>query len=123
MGIIVECNGQELWSPSLGVGNLFFTQIKALESVLGLESGVDSFIADTLEIDAPTFDAFLQSALQKLATTNNAPLFALSAGCVEIAIALNTKITGRWISVPEQLQPLLERAKSVMNPIAFQKIT
>lgn len=117
MSTIVECNGQELWSPSLRIGNLFFDQIKALEQVLDINSGVDSFIADTLEIEAPTFDAFINAALHTLATTNNSLLFAMTTGCLEVAIAINAQITGQWTEVSERLQYLLLKAKTVMSAI------
>jgi len=117
MGIIVECNGQELWSPSLRVGNLFFAQIQAVEQALDIKSGVNTFIADTLEIDSPTFNLFVNAALHKLETTNNGPLFAMTAGCLEIAIAINAQITGEWPEVSERLKPLILKAKTVMNAI------
>ncbi len=117
MSIIVECNGQEIWSPSLRVGNLFFEQIKALEHFLDISSGVDSVLADTLEIDATTFEIFIHKALQTLETANNGPLFALTSGCLEIAIALNAIITGEWPSVSERLKPLLKSSQTVMNAI------
>jgi len=116
MSVIVECNGKEIWSPSLRVGNLFFEQIRALENTLELESGVDSPLADTYEIDAVTFDTFIKQNLQILETTNNGSLFTLMTGCLEIAIALNAKITGQWPSVSERLNPLVVRAKTAMNP-------
>jgi hypothetical protein len=68
---------------------LFFNQIKALEQVFNINNGVDSFIADTLQVYAPTFDAFIRAALDTLETINNSPLFAMTAGCLELAIAIN----------------------------------
>jgi hypothetical protein len=116
MSVIVECNKKEIWSPSLRVGNLFFDQIKALEKTLELESGVCSPLADTYEIDAATFDTFIKQSLEILETTNNGSLFTLMTGCLEIAIALNAKITGQWPSVSERLNPLLVRAKTAISP-------
>ena len=118
MGMIFECDGQEIWSTSLGVGNLFLAQIRAIESLLGTKSGVDSFLADTVEIDASLFNSFIGNAMQTLESTNNAPLFALMAGCLEIAIALNTKITDQLPDTSEKLMPLLTKAKSVMYTIS-----
>jgi hypothetical protein len=68
---------------------LFFNQIKALEQVFNINNGVDSFIADTLQVYAPIFDAFIRAALDRLETINNSPLFAMTAGCLELAIAIN----------------------------------
>jgi hypothetical protein len=117
MGMIVECNGQELWFPSLRVGNLFFAQIQSLEQALDIKSGVDTFIDDILEIDLQTFNLFVKAALHKLETNNNGPLFAMTAGCLEIAIAINAQITGEWPEVSEKLKPLVLKAKTVMNAI------
>ncbi|ELR97132.1 DUF6086 family protein [Gloeocapsa sp. PCC 73106] len=119
MSVLIECNGKELWSPSLRVGNLFFDQLKALEKVLGLESGVYASLADTYKIDAVIFNTFVKKILQTLETTNNGPLYVLMAGCLEIAIALNAKITGEWPLVSERLNPLVLKAKTAMNAIPF----
>ncbi len=68
---------------------MFFNQIKALEQVFNIKSGVDSFIADTLQVDAATFDAFIRAALDTPETLNNSPLFTMTAACLELAIAIN----------------------------------
>ena len=115
MGMIVECNGQQLWSPSLQVGRLFADQMKAIERLVDQQSGVDGALADTMEIDAPAFEAFIQRALQTLEGANNGPLLAMAAGCLEVAIALNVKITGRWPDVSERLKPLVTHAQTVMQ--------
>ena len=115
MGMIVECNGRQLWSPSLRVGRLFVDQIEALERIIDQQSGVGCPLADTVEIDAPTFEAFIQRALQTLDGTTNGPLLAMAAGCLEVAIALNASITGRWPEVNERLRPLVARARTVMK--------
>lgn len=118
MGVIVECTGQEVWAPSGRVGRLFAEQIKALEPVVGQPSGVEASAADTLEIDAPAFDGFVRAALQTLETTNNGPLFAMTAGCVEVAVALNARITGRWPDVSDRLRPLVIHAQTVLRAIS-----
>ena len=63
MGMQVYCNNRELWAPSLLVGTLFLSQIRALEPVVGLESGIESPLADMLESDASTFGPFIQRLL------------------------------------------------------------
>jgi hypothetical protein len=117
MGMQVYCNNRELWAPSLHVGTLFFDQIRALEPLVGLESGIQSPLADMLEIDAVTFLPFLRRLLHVLETTNNGPLFALAAGCTEVALVLYAEITGQWPRVSERLRSLLDRAKMVMSAL------
>jgi hypothetical protein len=118
MGVIVECGGLEVWAPSGRVGRLFAEQIRALEPVVGQPSGVEFSAADTLEIEAPTFDGFVRVALQTLETTNNGPLFAMAAGCVEVAVALNARITGQWPDVSDRLRPLVTHAQTVLQAIS-----
>lgn len=117
MGIIVESNGKEVWSPSLRVGNLFFDQVKAMERVLDQKSGVEWSLDDTLEVDPTAFDTFINNALLTLEATNNAALFAMSRGFLEIAIALNAKLQGEWPQVSAKLLPLVENAKRVISSL------
>ena len=117
MSMVFESNGQEIWSPSLRVGNLFLKQVEALEQLLDMKSGMESFLADTVEIDAALFNSFVIKALETLETTNNPPLFALLEGCIKIAIALNEKITGQVPDVSEKLYSLVVKAKTVMSKI------
>ena len=122
MGMQVYCNNRELWAPSLQVGTLFLSQIRALEPVIGLESGIESPLADMLEIDASTFGTFIQRLLHLLDTTNNGPLFALAAGCTEVALALHADITGQWPVVSDRLKPLLPKAQMVMKALPDARV-
>ncbi len=117
MGMQVYCNNRELWAPSLQVGMLFLSQIRALEPLVGLESGIESPLTDMLEIDASTYDTFIQRLLYILDTTNNGPLFALAAGCTEVALVLHADITGQWPVVSDRLKPLLHQAQRVMRAL------
>jgi hypothetical protein len=91
--------------------------MKALEPLVGLESGVESPLADMLEIHSAAFGAFIQRLLLLLDTTNNGPLFALAAGCTAVALALYADITGQWPPVSKRLTPLLQKAQMVMRAI------
>lgn len=115
MGMQVSCNNRELWAPSLQIGTLFLNQIRALEPIVGLKSGIESPLADMLEIDAAAFSTFMQRLLHVLDTTNNGPLFTLAMGCTEVALVLYADITGQWPVVSDRLQPLLHKAKMVMR--------
>lgn len=118
MGISIECQGQVLWAPSNRVGYLFADQIKALERVVDQASGLAFYLEDSADIDPVIFQAFLQAVLRALGSTNNGPLLAMAAGCTEIAIALNAKITGAWPeAVSTQLQPIVEGARTVLQAL------
>ena len=119
MGVDVECEGRTIWSPSLRVGYLFYDEIKALEKVVNVPSGVTSFIADMIKVDEHAFDEFVRTVLAYLSKTNNAPLLAMSSRCVEIAIALRAEITGCWPEVSGNLEPFLERSRRIMGSMEY----
>jgi Family of unknown function (DUF6086) len=102
--------------------HFIFNQIRALEPLVGLESGIESPLADLLEIDAVTFRTFMQRLLHVLDTTNNGPLFALAAGCTEVALALHADITGQWPVVSDRLKPLLPKAQMVMKALPDARV-
>ena len=116
MGFRVHCGNREVWLPSLTVGFLYLDQVQALERAFGLNSGVQSTVSDEIEIDAEAFGEFLKTVLGALQETNNDPLVALAAGCIEVSLALNAKITGAWPKVPRGLEFLLAEARNVMLP-------
>ena len=118
MGISVYCGTREVWAPSQAVGILYWEQVQALERAFRVKSGVQSpnvEFADELQIDAEVFGEFLNTVLRALQETNNGPLLGLSAGCIEVSLALNAYITGDWPTVPEGLEFLLAEAKNVMR--------
>jgi len=117
MGVWVGYNDQMIWSPSLKTGHLFSAEIQAIEQVVGQWSGITTTMSDTLEIDPPALTTFIQAALRLLEESNSGPLLAMTAGCLEVAIALNAKITGQWPNVAESLQPLLRRARTVLGAL------
>jgi hypothetical protein len=122
MGVWVGYHDRMIWSPSLKTGHLFSAEIKALEQTVGQPSGVTTTMSDTLEIDPPAFAAFIQAVLRLLEETDSGPLLAMAAGCLEVAIALNAKITGQWPEVSEPLQPLVGRAQSVMAALPTRAV-
>ena len=115
MGIIIECGEQEVWAPGPRVGHLFIDQIAALERLVEQHSGIEPGPPDMWTIDAPTFQAFIDAVLAYPDRTNNGPLFALVAGPLKIALALNGRITGRWPDVPDPLRAaIVDGAKTVL---------
>ena len=116
MGFSVECGTRVLWLPAQTVGYLYLDQMQALERAFKVKSGVQSTVADEIKIDAEVFGEFLKTVLGELQKTNNGPLVGLSAGCIEVSLALNSYITGAWPTVPEGLEFLLAEARNVMLP-------
>jgi hypothetical protein len=99
------------------VGQLFFDEVTALERTFGLKSGIQSVLADELEIEPYELNEFVRGVLVALERSNNGPLIALTSGCVQIAIALNAEITGEWPQVPQRLGDLLAGSRHVMRAV------
>ena len=114
----VYCGTRERvdWNPALTVGFLYLDQVQALERAFRVKSGVESPVGDEIHIDAEVFGEFLKTVLGALQETNNGPLVALSAGCIEVSLALNAYITGAWPTVPKGSEFLLAEARNVMLP-------
>lgn len=117
MGYIVTCENEEVWSPSLTVGNLYFEQINSLEKIVGSSSGVTNPFDDELEIDKQKFESFIKSSLQFLQESNNSALIAMLSGSLEVCLYVYFLITGSWLEVPFELRFLNEKAKSMANTI------
>jgi hypothetical protein len=49
-------------------------------------------------------------------------LFALDAGCTEVALALHADITGQWPVVSDRLKPLLPKAQMVMKALPDARV-
>ena len=107
---------QVIWLPAQTVGHLYLDQVQALERAFRVKSGVESSVADEIKIDAEVFGEFLKTVLGELQKTKNGPLVGLSAGCIEVCLALHAYITGAWPTVPKGLEFLLAEAKKVMLP-------
>lgn len=122
MGVWVGYNDRMVWSPGLMAGHLFIAEMDAIARVAGRESGIVVTMSDTVEIDLPAFAAFIEAILRILEETNNGPLVAMASGCVEVAIALHAKITGEWPAVSARLRPIVERAHTVLGPIALAEV-
>lgn len=117
MSFIVTCNDEEIWSPSLTVGGLYYGQILLIEKILNETSGVTLPFDDELEIDSKNFEQFINNCLKFLQNTNNYSLISLFSGCVEVSIYLNYLAQGKWIEVPVNLTFLSENAKKLASPI------
>lgn len=115
MGIIVKFAGRSIWEPSLRVGYCFVAQVRSIEELLDIQSGVSPVVSDELDINLASFKNFLSVCLDKLERTNNGDLFALVMGCLHICIALNWQMGGKLPKVSPRLQPILEGAGAIKN--------
>ena len=116
MGVIVSSDNREVWEPSLAVGYLFVDQLHSLERLIGLESGVSPVTSDEVTIDSIRFEAFIRGCLRKLEETDHRALVVLVAGCLQLAIAVNHRITGEWPTVPERHRFLVDNARAALDP-------
>lgn len=117
MGIIVQFAGRSVWEPSLRVGYCFVAQVRTIEDLLSIKSGVGPVISDEVDINFAEFDNFLQDYLEKLEQTNNGPFFALTMGCIQVCISLHRKIGGKLPTISPKLRPLIEGATALENEI------
>lgn len=117
MSYSVFCNEEYLWGPALQVGDYFLGNVRMLEQLLNAESGITSYVADTIEIDKVKLKNFVEKALIYFETTNNTPLIAMIAGTFEIILALNAKASGYYPAGKGQSIGLLNRSKKVFLPV------
>ena len=62
MSVYFVCSELELWNPSNGVAALFFSQVTALETLVGCPSGLSPANSDEVDVDPIPLRAFLQAA-------------------------------------------------------------
>lgn len=115
MGIVVKFAGQSIWEPSLKVGFCFVAQVRSIEQLLDVRSGVSPIISDEVDINLAEFENFVGQCLEKLERTNHGALFALVMGCLQICMALNWKMGGKVPPISSKLQPLLEGTGAVQK--------
>jgi hypothetical protein len=115
MSISFEWNEQEIWSPSLRVGQLFLKQVILLEQLVDHVSGFDAHVNDVVEINEHDLAVFVDKVLHMLEMTNNGTFLALVSGCFQVILALNARIKGQWPSVPPRLEPLIASAKTILQ--------
>ena len=59
MSYIFKHGDRVVWSPALRVGELYVGLARALEPLLGVESGLDPMASDFYRIDGVRFEAFV----------------------------------------------------------------
>ena len=117
MSYSVYCEEEYIWGPSLQVGEYFLGNVRMLENILTLESGVTSHLADTIEIDKTKLGDFVKNLFTYFEVSNNTPLIAMVSGTLEVLLALNAKVNGDYPRVTGQIAKLVERSKRVFFPV------
>lgn len=87
----VSNSGETLWNPSNRVGLLFLRQIRVIEEVYGMDSGMAFKDGDTIELNRDKLSRFLNEILSILDRNNHKVTPVLLSGCLSIAIALAIK--------------------------------
>lgn len=115
MGYIVEVDGRSVWEPSRRVAELFLSQIRGLESVFEVPSGVSSPVADEIAVDAAELRTFLVTVLELLARSGSRPLETLVAGPLQLCIELHEKSAGTAFVGPSIAEPLMDRIRGTVG--------
>src|SRR5687768_933123 len=116
MGYTVYCKDEDLWSPSLSVGNYFLGSIQLLGNLIKVDSGVTSTLADSVEIDSVKLDIFVSKILEFIEKTNSTALLAMISGVTEILIALNAQINNAIPETTTKNRLLIKRSQKVFYP-------
>ena len=119
MGDTVYYKNQNIWNPSLAVGNYFLNNLQNLENLIGIKSGMTSPLADFIEIESEQLTIFVKSLLDYIERTNNVPLLAMITGITEIILALNTKVINDIPEVSERNRFLIKKSEELFNSSAY----
>jgi hypothetical protein len=89
MSYIFEANARTIWSPSRITGTLFLSQVRELEKCIEHRSGLIEHMSDTVEIDFPVLNVFLEK-LAGWANFSNPSISLLLKGVTVHLLALVT---------------------------------
>ena len=87
MSYVFEVNDDTIWSPSMIAGGFFISQVRQLERILSLPSGLTESMSDTIQVDVECLSAFLRK-LSASGLIDNTSVNALARGTVVHLIAL-----------------------------------
>jgi hypothetical protein len=90
MSIIVECEGETVWSPGLSSGSTFRSFVDALSSRLGLDTGLRWTANDMAEVEAAAFIVFVDAALDHYRSAG-ALGRTITEGVVVVLVALASR--------------------------------
>jgi len=113
MGFVFELDEQRSWNPSYNVGWVYVEQLRTLERLFGLRSGVEYTAKETLRLDLPVLQRFVDWVLRVLPTIEERALLVLVAGCCQVTIALLDKAAGQTTKAPPGYEWLVEAARNL----------
>lgn len=61
MGYIVECDGETIWEPSIGFGNMLIGYKGFTETVLGYETGISDIVSDEILVNKDLYSVFFKN--------------------------------------------------------------
>jgi len=90
MGVLFEAGDVVVWSPSPRLARLFLAQVRALEELVGKQSGIGEIVADEVRVDPAALNAFVAAVADALSSTTNATMRSLMAGPFSMAAGLSS---------------------------------
>jgi hypothetical protein len=88
MGVLFEASDVLLWSPSPRLAQLFLCQVRALEEMVGITSGIGDIISDEVSVDPALLQTFVITVAKELQPGSNPTRCTLVAGPFAIASGL-----------------------------------
>ncbi len=110
MSVYFKYEGRSIWNPAIGVGVLFFDEVKAVEKLLGVQSGITDTRMDEYTIDQPAFEAFVDALVKEIGESEHEGLIVLTRGVATLSLALQIRMTGSMPDVPKHIMSLVGHA-------------
>lgn len=91
MSVIFECEGTEVWSPSLAVGSMVKSFVANFSESRRLASGVTWLANDLADIDKQQFGPFVERVVADLETSHNEPWRSIVEPFAVLLLALSRR--------------------------------
>lgn len=95
-----EADGRTLWSPALAVGLPYVEEVRTVERVLAVSSGIRPWADDSFTVDPAELEQFLDQVCDRWTRTRHDLLHALLTPVSVISGALLLRAVGR---LPDRL--------------------
>ncbi|MFC7244475.1 DUF6086 family protein [Catellatospora aurea] len=115
MGMLVECDGVTVWDAGMVSARLFAGQVRLLEDVFGLDSGMIGPDADFLYVDAQRWREFARALLEQLARVDSQVPHVMVAGIVQLVLIVDARASGVWLDVPPRFVHLRHGAEGLQH--------
>lgn len=110
MSVYFKHDGRSIWNPTTKVGVLFFDQVKAMENLLDMQSGIADTGMDEYTIDGTTFGVFVDALLKQIGESEHEAFIVLGRGVATLALALAIRMTGTLPTVPAHIMSIVGHA-------------